>query len=265
MAYGIVGARVGEIGAGRVAGPTAAQLQAEKYRKDTEEATRIKQEELNKAERDRMAMEAARNALSTQTTLMGDNNNPRTTNGLEMQISNYGDTGSYGGSRSSSSGGTMDTSAIEALMAKYAPSPAPVAPLAPPPQVAAPVAPTKAANTAKAFANAKNISGRQGQAAIRALHDTMTRRGMSDSGFEAEGEASIMGDVANFNSDAAFRSDLADDDRTWEAAQLGFQGALSQRNADMGFLQSGYQGGIAQRGQDLDRQSMLLNLLGRRY
>jgi hypothetical protein len=254
-------------------GLTAAQIAAKNANQAlSDQLTRQKQEELNQAERDRMAMSAARLALDQSYGLAADANNPREITGTQMTISNAG---SYGGSSSSrsygsssgsgSGGGAMDTSAIEALIAKYAPSPAPVAPPPPPPQVAAPVAPTRAANTAKAFANAKNISGRQGQAAIRALHDTMTRRGMSDSGFEAEGEANILGDVANFNSDAAFRSDLADDDRTWEAAQMGFQGALSQRNSDMGYLQSGYQGGIAQRGQDLDRQALILNLLGRRY
>lgn len=257
-------------------GPTAQQLQTEQYRKQAEEATRKKQEELNAAERERMAMEASRMALENARRLGSDPNSRITTTGNEQEVSNYGggsssygSSSSYGGGSGGSpaggGGGAMDTAAVEALLAKYAPSPAAIAPPPPPPQIAAPVAPTRAANTAKAFANAKNISGRQGQAAIRALRDTMTRRGMSDSGLEASGEADILGNVANFNSDAAFRSDLADDERTWEAAQLGFQGALGQRNADMGYLQGGYQGQLQQRGQDLDRTSLILNLLGRRY
>jgi len=271
MAYGMTaGASIGIGQPTQWNGLTAAQnAQSNLYRQQTEEATRKKQEELNQAERDRMAMEASRLALDNAKRLGSDPNSSITTTGNSQEVSNYGGgSSSYGRSSSSGGGGaagSMDLAAIEGLISKYAATPAPVAPPPAPAQVAAPVAPTRAAGTAKAFANAKNISGRQGTAAIKALHDTMTRRGMSDSGFEASGEADILGNVANFNSDAAFRSDVADDDRTWEAAQMGFQGALSQRNSDMGYLQSGYQGGIAQRGQDLDRQSMIINLLGRRY
>lgn len=244
--------------------------QAEIYRKQTEEETRRRQAEITRKEQERMAMDAARNALETQRMLMANSDNPRTTDGTTMTISNYGDVGGSASSRSSrSTGGSgsstsyaapaIDTAKIEALLSKYSPSPV-AAPVAPP-SVAAPAPPTKQADTAKAFANAKNISGRQGAAAVRALHDLMTRRGMSDSGLEAEGESAILGDVLRFNSDAAFRSDLADDERNWEAAQLGYQGALGQRNADMGFLTSGYQGQVQQRGQDLDRLQLALSYL----
>lgn len=218
-------------------------------------------------------MEASRLALTNAQSLSSNPNSRITTTGTEQEISNYGGGGgggSYGSSGGGSGGGgaysappPMDTSAVEALLAKYAPSP--VSAPALPAQVAAPVAPTRAAGTAKAFGNAKNISGKQGAAAIRALHDVMTRRGMSDSGLEAEGEAGIMGDVANFNSDAAFRSDLADDDRSWEAAQMGFQGALAQRSGDMSFLSNNFGGQLQQRGQDMDRTSQILSLLTRRY
>ncbi len=258
---------------GSGAGLTPQQALSAYYQQTSAENARKAQEQVNADEAARLASVARQRASDTQYMLMANGNNPRTTDGLNMTISNGGSPGrlssygsydsSYGGS--GSGGGSPDTAAIDALIQKYAPSPAPVSMPSAPARVAAPVAPTRAANTAKAFANAKNISGRQGQAAIRALHDTMTRRGMSDSGLEAEGEANILGDVANFNSDAAFRSDLADDDRTWDAAKLGFQGALSQRDADMGFAQSGYQGSIAQRAQDLDRQSLILNLISRRY
>lgn len=245
-------------------GLTPAQIaRSNMYRQQTEEATRKKQDQIRQDEISNMQMQAARLALDQSYGLASNANNPRQITGTEMTISNGG--GGYGSSSGGSgSGGAMTKAQVDSLMAKYAPSP--VSAPALPASIAAPAPPTKAANTAKAFANAKNISGRQGQAAIRALHDTMTRRGMSDSGFEAEGEADILGNVANFNSDAAFRSDLADDTRNWEAAQLGFQGALSQRNADMGYLTSGYQGQLQQRGQDLEKLSMILSLLGgRRY
>jgi hypothetical protein len=256
----------------RPTGPTPAQAQAELYRKQTEEATAKKQEELNQAERDRMAMEATRRALDAQVQMMGNSANPQTSDGRTLEVSNYGTTGDYGGSSSGGSRSSapaaapapaapaMDLSAIEALMNRYAPSPvsAPSAPAT----IAAPTAPSSKAN---AFANAKNISGRQGAAAIKALHDTMSRRGFADSGMEVEGEAGILGDVANFNSESAFKADLADDERTWDAAKLGFEGALGQRSDDMGLATTGYQGQIAQRGQDLDKLNTLLAYATRRY
>ncbi len=158
---------------------------------------------------------------------------------------------SYGGSASEPA--PMSQYDLESLYGKYN---APTLPT--PPQIPGPTPPTRTAGTAQAFARAKDISGRQGAAAIKSLKDAMSSRNMGDSGMEAELTGNILSDIARFNSTAAYNSALVDDDRTWEAAKLGFQGALGQRSTDMDF-------GLDQRGQDLSRTAQLLSLLGRRY
>lgn len=165
----------------------------------------------------------------------------------------------YGGSSGGSYGGStpqpqMSQSELENLFAKYNPQP----PVSKPAQVPAPQAPTRAAGTAQAFARAKNISGRQGAAAIKSLRDAMSSKNMGDSGMEGELTADILSNMARFNTEAAFNADMADDERTWEAAKLGYQGALGQRAGDMDF-------DLDQRGQDLTRMSQIIALLGRRY
>ena len=125
-----------------------------------------------------------------------------------------------------------------------------------PPQVAPPAPingpmPPGLSGPSGAFSHAKDVSGRTGAAAIRALKDQMTRRGMSDSGMEAEGEANILGNVARQQADAEYGAVEKDYDQRFEANQFNHRDLIDQ-------LQNNYQGQMSQRGQDIQALLALL-------
>lgn len=112
--------------------------------------------------------------------------------------------------------------------------PAPVAPQMPS-QVSAPTA-----LPGTAYARAKDVSGRGANAALAALQQQLTSRGFAGGGLERAGTSGILQDAARFNSEAEFEEAQRFDDRRDDFSKLAYQGALSQRNADMGFATNIY-------------------------
>ncbi len=176
--------------------------------------------------------------------LAGNSNNPlqleSDPSGLSMTIGNQASGGS--GTRNPSSGtgtggpGTIPPELLEAFK-----------PLAPPTLPGAPALPARtplAAPTledpAQAFAAAKDVSGSQGQAAIRALRDAMTARGMSDSGLENELGASILGQVATYNADADRSARTRNVDRMNEFALANAGIGSGERGQDTGYNSNTY-------------------------
>lgn len=109
-------------------------------------------------------------------------------------------------------------------------------------------------STTGAFAHAKDVAGRQGNKAMEALANEMSRRGMSDSGAHSAGMADILGGVGRQQADAEYQAANIDNTRQWEANQLGYQGDMAQNEMN-------YQGGIAQRGQDVQAFLSMLRQL----
>ena len=205
-------------------------------------------------QRSQMSLLAQKNALTQQQRLMDNDENPRTTTGESMEISNMG-----GSPRSSSqTSGTYGNSAydqatqLQQQMQALQAFQGQLAPQAQLQRVAAPT-PPRLSGPSRAFSHAKDVSGRTGSAAIKALHDLMSRRGMSDSGLETAGESEILGNVARQQSDAEYGAVEKDAAQQWQAAQLGYQGDMNQ-------AQTAYQGQIQQNGQ---QQNLLQQLLAR--
>ena len=216
--------------------------------------TRVRQQQISQDEQSRMATQAQRNALDQQNALMTNQDNPRTTNGQSMDISNRGSSSSS----SAGSAGPSDSSPYDfntQLQRQLATLQAFQGQLGQPTQlqhIAAPT-PPKLSGASGAFSHAKDVSGRTGSAAIKALHDLMTRRGMSDSGLETAGEADILGNVARQQSDAEYGAVEQDAARQWQASQLGYSGDMNQ-------AQTAYQGQLQQNNQ---QQNLLQQLLAR--
>lgn len=200
-------------------------------------------------------LEAQRRASEMQRNLIANPANPRTTNGIESQISNYG-----GGSASASASGRAGSSGgiaigggvypnISNLMSQFEKQA--TTSVAAPPRIGAPQVPS----TSGAFAHAKDVSGRTGNKAIEALRNSMTQRGISDSGMATMGEANILGNVARQQSDAEYQAANTDNTRQWNANQMAYQGDLGQNEME-------YQGAIAQRNQSLQA---LFNLMQQLY
>ncbi len=125
-------------------------------------------------------------------------------------------------------------------------------------RVAMPTPAAEAPSASMGFARAKDQSGRIGNAALRALKDQMTERGISgDSGVEGQLTSNILGDVARGQSEAGFQQQLEADRQAWDAKQMGYQGDITQRAQDLGLSSTGFQGGIQQRGQDMNQSNML--------
>lgn len=228
--------------------PAMQALQAQGYRDQTEAKTRADQQYNMQMEATQNQLGAQQRARDSQYSMMGDPNNPRTSNGLEMTISSPG---GGGGSSSGSRGGVQigggiypDISSAFAAMQQQAPQ------VPAPPRVGPPTVPS----TSGAFAHAKDVSGRVGNKALEALRNQMTQRGMSDSGMATMGEANILGNVARQQSDAEYQAANIDNTRQWEANQLGYQGDMAQNEL-------GYQGGIQQRGQNMNAFLALLSRL----
>lgn len=156
--------------------------------------------------------------------------------------------GGSGGSRSSGGGaGGGGTAGLDGLIAQLTQQAQP--PVAAPDRIPPPQVP----QASGMFAHAKDVSGRVGNKALAAFRNLMTKRGMSDSGMEAEGEADILGQIANQQSDAEYDQANINNSRQWEANQMGYQG-------DMGQSALGYQGAIQQRGQGIQALLQLLNM-----
>lgn len=140
-----------------------------------------------------------------------------------------------------------------------------------PGQVAPPKPTAQSPASSMAFAQYKDQSGRIGKAALRALKDQMTERGISGSGIEGSLTADILGQVAQGQGASAYQQQRAAEDQAWEGEKLGYQGGISQRTTDIGAAGSIYGGDITQRSQDINSQDRtqlapaLLSLLGRRY
>jgi hypothetical protein len=111
-----------------------------------------------------------------------------------------------------------------------------------------------------AFARAKDVSGRTGQAALKALHDIMTRRGFSDSGIESEGESQILSGVQQHQAGAEYDAANRDTERQNQFGLAGYEGDLGQRSGDLGYQSNIFGGNISQRGQDIQALLQLLNL-----
>lgn len=108
-----------------------------------------------------------------------------------------------------------------------------------PARVGAPSPVAQAPSQSLAFARYKDQSGAIGNAALRALKDQMTERGLGDSGIEAQLSGNILGQVARGQGDAAFQQQLAAEQQGWQAKQQGYQGDISQRGQDIGLQEAG--------------------------
>lgn len=126
-----------------------------------------------------------------------------------------------------------------------------------PPRIEAPTPTADPASRSLGFARAKDRAGRIGAQALKALKDQMSERGISGSGIEGQLTADILGQTATGLADAEFTQQRASEDQAWDAAKMGYQGAIGQRANDMGLLGTGYGGGIQQRGQDIGANNML--------
>jgi hypothetical protein len=124
--------------------------------------------------------------------------------------------------------------------------------------------PTPAAvqpSMSRGFAKAKDASSRIGNQALNALRSQMVSRGIEGSGMEGRLTGNILGDVAAQQSDAAYQQSKMADEQNWDAAKLGYQGAVQQRGQDTGLAEAGYSGLITQRGQDYGNESQWMNQL----
>ena len=83
------------------------------------------------------------------------------------------------------------------------------------------------------FAHAKDVAGRQGNQAIEALRNSMTRRGISDSGMATMGEANILGQVARQGADAEYDAANVLNDRQWDANQMDYRGRIGHNELDV--------------------------------
>ena len=221
---------------------------AEQNRLQTEASTRAAQDQLNQDEVTRNQLSSQRTASDIAGQMLANNNNPRSSNGLQFNVSSPG----AGGSSSDARGGVAighgvypNVSSLMSQLRKKVPQ------VAAPPRVAPPTVPNLSSN----FGQAKDVSSRVGNKALESLRNMMSRRGISDSGLAVEGEANILGNVARQQSDAEYEAARTNTGRQWEANQLGYQGDLSQN-------QMGYQGAVGQRNNDLQ---FLLSMLSRLY
>lgn len=108
-----------------------------------------------------------------------------------------------------------------------------------PARVGAPTPVAQPPSQSLAFARYKDQSGSIGNAAMRALKDQMSERGLGDSGIEAQLSGNILGQVARGQGDAAFQQQLAAEQQGWQAKQAGYQGDISQRGQDIGLQEAG--------------------------
>ncbi len=110
------------------------------------------------------------------------------------------------------------------------------------------------------FARAKDNAGRVANSALQSLRSEMVNRGIEGSGVEGQLTGNILGETARGVADASFQQERAAEDQAWQAAQLGYQGAINQRGQDYGLQGTGFSGNVSQRGQDINAQPNMLAL-----
>ncbi len=159
-------------------------------------------------------------------------------------------------------GGGLDANEIMGIIDKLKPDPPPAREQAPG-LLAREVAPQPVASPAaksQGFARAKDNASRVANSAMRNLRSEMVSRGIEGSGVEGQLASNILGETARGVADASFQQERAAEDQAWQAAQLGYQGALSQRGQDLGLAGNNFSGNISQRGQDINAQPNMLAL-----
>lgn len=234
------GARIGGIG------HPAANALSQSYRDQTMANQQRAQQQLNQQEMVNNQLTAQQRARDTQTGLMADPNNPRSTNGMEMEISNQQPQQPRSGiALSNGVYPDLTQMAQQFATAQSQLAPPPSLPRTPPPVVP---------STKGAFAHAKDVSGRTGNKALEALRNSMTARGISDSGLAAVGEAEVLGNVARQQSDAEYQAANIDNSRQWEANQLAYQGNMRHDEME-------YQHAMNQRNQSLQALFEMFNRL----
>jgi hypothetical protein len=130
-----------------------------------------------------------------------------------------------------------------------------------PPTIAPPTV-TPSTSAGQAFAQAKDASSRISNKALEALRSQMVGRGIEGSGVEGAGTADILSGAQQQQSGAAYDAAKTDEDRAWQAAQLGYQGAITQRGQDVGLTEAGYQNQYYQQAAQNQQLQMLLSLMG---
>lgn len=195
-------------------------------------------------------------ALSQAYMMAGNSDNPRSSTGAEWEISNGG-----GANRSTSTKGSGGPSneEIAALMGLMGGGGG--APTQPPP-ARTPLPAPVLEDPRAAFGMAKDTAGRTTNAAIKALRDLMTSRGMSDSGMEAEGEALLVGDAARQMRQAEFDALTRNTDRQNDFSQFGYTGSSNERGTDMDYTTAQQELAERRRQTSLDA---VIRLLGLRY
>lgn len=232
-------------------GPGAAQTNA--YRQQTEQANQDSQRYADERHASQVQNGLQSGAQDYRDSMAAMQGNTIHTNGMVMDVTNEGNEGGMAAARNRPAGGVaIGGSVFPDLSGLIAQWQSANQPHVPPP---AHVNPPQVPSTSNAFAQAKNVAGRQGNKAMEAFHNMMTKRGMSDSGMAAEGDANILSNVARQQSEAEYNAANIDNTRQWESNEQGYQGDMAQN-------QMGYQGGIQQRGQDMQA---LLSFLQRFY
>lgn len=169
--------------------------------------------------------------------------------------------GGAGGDGGDGGGGLSKEDLLDLANAlKPPPPPGREAAPTPPATIAGPTAVASPSAKSQGFARAKDNAGRIANTALQALRSQMVARGIEGSGVEGQLASGILGETARGVSDASFQQERAAEDQAWQAAQLGYQGAINQRGQDMGLAQSGFSGNINQRGQDISAQPNMLAL-----
>lgn len=247
--YSMGGGRTSTRGIREPGSPAAAQAQNQltnQYRQQTEDAGRLAQQRINQDYDDTQRRVNQQRASNVALGMLGNPSNPRSSNGMEFEVSSPGDGG--GGAMSRPTGGlAIGGGVFPDIIQQLSNFRNSLPPIQPPQNVPPPTVPS----TSGAFAHAKDVAGRQGTKAIEALANEMTRRGMSDSGMAGVGVANILGGVGRQQADAEYQAANTDNTRQWEANQLAYQGQLSQN-------QQNYQAAINQRNQDLSAYLQLL-------
>lgn len=224
------------------------QAQSAQFHQQTVEANRLKQEQLNQAERDRKADLNSTRAADVQHMLLGSNIPTKMwTDGDRLEIETLQNQPQAPQAGGFNFGGSTFPNLQAAFQQLQQQSPH----IQPPAPVPAPQVPSLQG----AFQQSKDIASRQGNKALEALRNLMTQRGMSDSGMSTVGEANILGNIARQAAEGDYRGREVDTGRQWEANQMNYQGLMNQQ-------QMGYQGGIDQRGQDMN---WVLNMLRTLY
>lgn len=103
-----------------------------------------------------------------------------------------------------------------------------------PERVAAPVA--EQVDDSAAFGRARSRIGQGTTASLRSLQDAMTARGISGSGIEGRLMADVYGQGLGALGEASRDAAIEQINRDQQVADMGYQGALTQRGQDLGYL-----------------------------